>query len=278
MLIKKTAQDQRRRASEGDANITVVTEAPSTTIQKVFRLMEVLLSAVEPQPLMDLADQLETPKPTVHRLLSQLEAIGIVQRDLSRKDYTVGPKWLHLSVEALRVRARQPPVRSIIRKLVDQIGESCNLGVLQDDGVVYLERVECDWPLRMQLEAGSRVPIHCTASGKLLLAHTNARMRKAILKATQLKRFTTNTITDPDQLEQECETVRKTGISVNREEYHLGLIGVAVPVFRHNSTVVAALAVHAPSFRMSVDVALSHVSLLRKAAAEIAIEGGLLGG
>ena len=240
-------------------------------IQKVIRLMQALTALDEPQSLADLADRLEMPRPTVHRLLAQLEDAGVAQRDLGGKGYTAGPIWLRLAVDALATRARQPLVRGIMRKLVDTIGESCNLGILQNLEILYLERVECDWPLRMQLQAGSRVPLHCTASGKLMLAQMKPRQRARLFDGLRLERFTNKTFVDPAALDRECEAIGVSGVSVNREEYHLGLIGVAVPVMRSNGTAVAALAVHAPSFRMSVEAALDHVPILREAAREIAV-------
>jgi DNA-binding IclR family transcriptional regulator len=249
--------------------------AKSTAIQKAVRLMQAIAAANEPQQLAELAEHIGMPKPTVHRLLSQLEEVGVVGRDLGGKGYTVGATWLQLAIDALTVRARQPVVHGIMRKLVDQVQESCNLGVLQDHEVLYLERVECDWPLRMQLHAGSRVPMHCTASGKLLLAQMNAKTRQRLLAGLHLRKYTSNTLTDPDQLEKEFETIRNSGIAINKEEYHLGLIGVAVPIRRSDQTVVATLSIHAPSFRMSVETALSYVPLLQKSASEIAIETNL---
>lgn len=248
-----------------------------TAIQKAFRLMQALFAAEGPQPLSDLAEQLDMPKPSVHRLLSQLEEVGVVQRDLSGRGYTVGPTGVRLAVDALSARARQPPVRTIMRKLVDQIGESCNLAILHEHEVLYLERVECDWPLRMQLQAGSRVPIHATASGKLLIAQMSPRNRKKLLDGLHLRRFTANTITDSAALDAECEAIRTCGYSINREEYHLGLIGVATPIFGKDGTVIAALSIHAPVFRMSAEEALNHLPQLQRAAAEAAQEAMLQG-
>jgi DNA-binding IclR family transcriptional regulator len=248
--------------------------AKTTAIQKAFRLMQAIAASDEPQPLAELADLIGMPKPTVHRLLAQLEDVGIVGRDLTGKGYTVGATWSKLAIDALTVRARQPGVRSIMRRLVDQVQESCNLSVLQDHELLYLERVECDWPLRMQLHAGSRVPIYCTASGKLLLANMSATTRRQLLAGIRIKKHTSNTIVDPELLEKEFETIRASGIAINREEYHLGLIGVSVPIRRADQTIVATLSIHAPSFRMSVETALSYVPLLVKSAAEIAVEAG----
>lgn len=244
----------------------------TTALQKAVRLIRALVSVENPSQLSDLAEAVAMPRPSVHRLLQQLEEVGVVQRDLSGRGYTVGPSWLWLAVDALSVVARRPPTRDVMRELVDQLGESCNLSILVEHEILYLARVECDWPLRMQLRAGSRVPIHCTASGKLLLAEMSTAQRQKLLRSLKLPRFTANTLTDPAQLEAECATIRARGISINREEYHLGLIGVAVPVKRSDGKVIAALAIHAPIFRMNVEGAELNVPLLTAAAARIGRE------
>ena len=245
-----------------------------TALQKAVRLLRALVASDTPKQLSDLAEAVAMPRPSVHRLIMQLEDVGMVQRDVSGRGYTVGHSWLWLAIDALGVVARRPPIRDIMRALVERVGESCNLAILVDHEVLYLERVECDWPLRMQLHAGSRVPQHCTASGKLLLAHLSGGQRRRILRSLRLERHTSNTITDPLELDAECGRILRSGISINREEYHLGLIGVAVPVVRRDGKVIAALAIHAPVFRMNVEGARANVNLLQAAAAEIARELG----
>lgn len=273
------AETHARRVNEATAEIEDTQDGSrsGTAIRKAFRLMQALTAAEGPPALSDLADQLEMPKPSVHRLLSQLEEVGAVQRDLAGRGYTVGAALVRLSVDVLSVRAKHPPVHSIMRRLVNEIGESCNLSILQDNEVLYLERVECDWPLRMQLQAGSRVPIHCTASGKLLMSEMNPRSRSRLIGSLDLKRFTANTITDPEALEAECRTIKANGYSINREEYHRGLVGVSTPVRRADGVALATLSIHAPVFRMSVDEALNHLPALQRAAAEIAEEAELFG-
>lgn len=246
-----------------------------TAVQKAMKLMRALLTGDAPLHLVDLSDQVGLPKPSVHRLLAQLEEIGFVQRDLSGRGFIAGPELLAMAVDALGSLARRAPVRDILRDLVDEIRESCNLAILHDGEVLYLERVECDWPLRMQLQAGSRVPLHCTASGKLLLATLAQPRRRKILQSLRLEKYTANTITSMAALEAELREIARTGVSINREEYHLGLIGVAVPVQRRDGHTVAALAVHAPVFRMNADAARETVPVLRRTALRIAEAFGL---
>jgi DNA-binding IclR family transcriptional regulator len=249
-----------------------------TALQKATKLLQAIAAAGSPSQLAELADAVGLPRPSVHRLLSQLEEVGMVRRDLSGKNYEIGPTWVRLAVDGLSNTARRPPIQDIMRQLVDRVRESCNLGILREHEVLYIERVECDWPLRLQLQAGSRVPLHCTASGKLFLAHMNPSKRHKLLGSLRLERYTGNTITEREALEAECERIRSDGLSINREEFHLGLIGVGVPVLGREGQLVAALAIHAPIFRMNVAAAEANVPLLRDTAQKIASEAGLFEG
>jgi DNA-binding IclR family transcriptional regulator len=246
----------------------------TTAIQKAFGILEALLRAEEPSTLVDLANTVEMPKASVHRLLNQMEAVGVVRRDLSGRAYLPGARWVQLASETLVAIGRQPRVREIMRELVGTVTESCNLAILQGNEVVYVERVECEWPLRMQLHAGSRVPVHCTSSGKLLLAMMEPGRRQRFVASLQLERYTPGTIVDREELLAECARIRQEGISINREEYHRGLIGVAVPVRAGGGGVAAALAIHAPIFRMNIESARAMIPHLRDAAGRIASEAG----
>src|SRR3546814_13027722 len=106
-----------------------------------------------------------------------------------------------LALMALGRSFRDAPRRVILEQIVETVGETCNVGVLDGSQVVYLDRVECDWPLRTQLHAGSRVPLHCTGMGKLFLATLPERARRRIIETLPLRRSTENTITDPERLE-----------------------------------------------------------------------------
>jgi hypothetical protein len=103
-------------------------------------------------------------------VLRQLEANGLLLHEPVREHYLVGHRLKRLSLSALSASQRTGAAHQVLRKLVSQIDETCNVGILEDREVVYLDRVECDWPLRPQLQPGSR-PAHCSAIGKLLLAY-----------------------------------------------------------------------------------------------------------
>jgi hypothetical protein len=135
--------------------------------------------------------------------------------------------------------------------------------------VLYLDRVEAQWPLRLTLDVGSHVPLHCTASGKLFLALMPKTARDALIDRLPLERMTANTITKADALRAECDEIAKRGYSRDREEFIAGLVAVAVPVRDAAGEVRAALAVHAPTARMSMEDAVKRIDALKAAAGKM---------
>src|SRR3546814_18752046 len=114
-----------------------------------------------------------------------------------------------LALMALGRSFRDAPRRVILEQIVETVGETCNVGVLDGSEVVYLDRVECDWPLRTQLRAGSRVPLHCTGMGKLFLATLPARARRRIIESLTFTRYTDTTIPDPTSFEAAPKIIRR---------------------------------------------------------------------
>jgi DNA-binding IclR family transcriptional regulator len=159
----------------------------------------------------------------------------------------------------------------VLQRLVHTLNETCNIGTLLNGEVVYLDRVEADhWPLRLHYTSGSRVPLHCSAIGKLYLALAPSARRKRLLQSLELRNFTENTITDGARLDAELRQVRKELVSFDREEYLAGVICMAAPVMGRNGELLAALAIQAPEARMDAQIARRHLPALRNAATELA--------
>ena len=114
------------------------------------------------------------------------------------------------------------------------------------------------------------MPLHCTASGKLFLAHLPPVRRRNILAAIELSPFTPHTITSHAAMEEELAGIASAGHSLDREEFLLGLNAVAVPVKDSSGATLAALACHAPSARLSLERAKDFLPLLHRAAARLA--------
>lgn len=241
-----------------------------SALEKALRVLETVADQPQPIGLPDLTARVGLPRQTVHRVLQQLEDNGLVLRDPARDRYAVGARLSRLALLTLGSANRAAPLRAILQDLVSDIRETCNIGVLDGLDFVYLERIECDWPLRVHLAAGSRVPAYCTSGGKVLLAHLPADLRARLLGARRLKAYTPNTIVRPAELERVLAGVRRAGHAVNDQEYNLGMIGLAVPIGVGDGPPLAALAMHAPLARLSVPEALRLLPKLRAAAGRLA--------
>src|SRR3990172_2982776 len=137
---------------------------------RAFAVLEALAAADQPATLARLVESCKLPKPTVYRMLAMLEQAGLVWREPASRGYTPGPRLAALGRDVMLNGSLRAERHSILARLVEVIGETCNFTMLDGAEVVYLDRVEAAWPLRVTLSPGSHVPLHCTASGKLLLA------------------------------------------------------------------------------------------------------------
>ncbi|MGA1473474.1 MAG: IclR family transcriptional regulator, partial [Burkholderiaceae bacterium] len=157
----------------------------------------------------------------------------------------------------------------VLRLLVDQAGESCNLTSFSAGEVLYLDRVETAAPLRFYLHSGSRVPAHCSATGKLFLSQMSPSQRQKLWDAGPFERFTERTLVDVHQLEEEITKVRVQGFAIDDEEFLPGLlcIGVLVPSLdsKDNKTNMG-IALQAPKVRFSLERAMQCLPLLQNAA------------
>ena len=237
---------------------------------RLFELLETMCAHGQPFSLGDAIEATGWPKPSVHRMLGQLESGGLLAREPDGRRYTPAPRLLRLAESTLSAGTQHGVRHAVLRQLVADIGESCNLTALSGAEVIYLDRVESAFPLRMELRPGTRVPIHCSASGKLFLSYLPKRSRERFLRVTPLVRHTQNTLTDPAKLSREFETIRANGYAVDNEEYLPGISCVAVPVRDADARVVAAVAVQAPTTRMRIDQAMEFLPELRQAADAIA--------
>ena len=143
--------------------------------------------------------------------------------------------------------------------------------MLDGDHTVYFDRVESNWPFRVQLPVGSHLPLHCTSSGKLFLAHMNARQRKQLITAAPLKRYTHRTVTDPDILIEKLKKIEEESIGVDNEEFMAGMSALAVPVFNNHNEICFTVAVHAPTVRKPLEELRQYIPSLKRAAAAMAI-------
>ncbi len=233
-------------------------------------MLEQVTRAQRPISATEITEKMNLPKPSVNRILSQLEEEGFLQREPIKKRYLPGPRASELVLSIMLNDALGAPRHSILQALSDEILETCNCSMLDGNQTVYFDRVEANWPFRIQLPIGSRLPLHCTASGKLFLAYMESRKRQRLISAAPLQRFTERSITDPDLLNAELDRIKQDGVGIDNEEFMDGMVAISVPVFNTDNEICFTLAVHAPKIRKSLDALRQYLPSLRKAAASMA--------
>ncbi len=245
----------------------------SQNIPTIFRALAILEEAArlgEPATPTDLNARLSLPKPTIHRLCATLESAGYLTRDLDGRRYYPGARLRGLAVGVLSSSGLQAERRALLTKLSEQIGETCNLSIPDGDAMLYLERVETKWPLRIQLPIGTRVPLHCTASGKMFLS-TFQDAQRVVRLVEPMEKHTPQSISNPEDLLIELAKIRDRGFSTDAEELIEGMIAVAVPVPGPGGGLAATLSFHAPSQRLSLKEACGFVPLLKTTADQMSM-------
>lgn len=241
-----------------------------STLTRGFIIAEAVVQAERPVSSAYLAEMLDLPKATVHRICQQLENDGILQREPDGKRFLGGRRLRSLALATLSNSTLSAARHAILQTLSEEVSETCNLTALDGDEIIYLDRVESNWPYRIHLPVGSRLPIHCTATGKLFLAHMKTTRRKRLCNGLSLKRYTAQTITDLTALEQELEKITQDGFSLDSGEYIEGMVSISVPVIAPDGQVTLALAIHAPETRKSLAELRQYLPALRYAAGKVA--------
>jgi IclR family transcriptional regulator, acetate operon repressor len=241
-----------------------------TPTMRLFALLELIAAKDQFVSLQGLVEETGLPKPTLHRMLQQLESAGLLFRQADGRHYGTGTRLRKLAENLLLNSTQHGARHAVLRNLVDEVGESCNITALSGNEVVYLDRVETPEPLRFYLRPGSRVPVHCSASGKIILSQLSPNQRRKLLVHAPLKQYTPNTITDLDVLDEELRRARRDEFAMDNEEFLPGLVCVAVLVPGGASRSNLCVAVQAPVVRVTADKALQFLPALQRAASAIA--------
>jgi len=240
-----------------------------SSAERSLRLLSLLANAGRALSLADLAAQLGLPKGTAHRICTQLLAGGFLARDVDERSFIVGPALRRLAFDTLNHGVVRGLRHELLAELVAKVGETCNFTTLDGAQVLYLDRVEAQWPLRLTLDVGSHVPLHCTASGKLFLAQMPQPERDALIAQLPLAKMTRNTIVAAKSLRAECERIAEQGYACDRDQPGDEFLAVAVPVRGADGVSRAAIAVHAPVARLSLADAMLRLPALRAAATKM---------
>ncbi len=239
------------------------------TMGKAFTILEILCSQPEPLTMSEIVARTGLTKPTAHRIATMLAEMGFIERDNLKRGYIEGPRLIKLSLDILTAAAPRNMRHAILNAVSEEIGETCNFGVLSGSEVTYVDRVEAKWPLGLRFEAGAQVPAHCTATGKLLLALLPERECKQTLASMPLTRHTARTITERGKLRAAIKQSAAAQMGIDDQEFIDGVVCVAVPVIADNGQIAGGLAVSAPEARVTMSQLRQFVPNMRRAAVQL---------
>lgn len=228
-----------------------------SSVANAMRLLKVFSDDDFEVGVSDLAKRLGLAKSTVHRLASTLVRERILERSARDGKYRLGLVLFELGALVRRKMDVSAEARPQLKALMERTGETVHLAVLDDNSVLYVNRIESRRAIRMGFGLGVRAPLHCTALGKALLAHQPEAFIDGVI-ANGLPQRTANTITGPQALRQELAGVRARGYAIEDEEIESGLRSIATVVRNDAGDVIAAIGIAGPAHRMTKKVLLSY--------------------
>ena len=235
------------------------------SLERAFDLLEHLADAGGEMALSELTEVSGLPMPTIYRLMRTLVNHGYARQAPSKR-YALGPRLIRLGETSSRLLGGW--ARPVLARLVDEVGETANMALLEGDSVVYVAQVPSRHSMRMFTEVGRRVQAHSTGVGKALLAQLPIETAHALVTRTGLAAHTQHTITDVTTLMRELELTRRRGYALDNEEQELGVRCVAVPLPR--APALSAISVSGPSGRLTHAVVEDVVPVMRRAAERLA--------
>lgn len=223
--------------------------AGAQTIARAFEVLDVLRRAGRDVGLTEISRRLSLHTSTAHRILRALVGVGYVVQSADNGRYRLGREAFLLGRAAERDLGFDA-VAPMLETLRDETGESVNLVARDGDHGLVVLRFESEQPLRFTQPTGTRIPLHCTSTGKVLLAFSGDPQSE-VAALGKLTEMTTSTITSSAALVRELEQVRQLGYGTNQGERIAGVCGVAAPVLAPGDELLAAIAVQGPQVRMS---------------------------
>lgn len=237
---------------------------------RTLLILEAVAKADRPLSPTEINRDIGLPKQSIHRLCQTLVEEGFLIREVSGKKLEAAPRTLRLARGLTTSRHLNIARHQVLMSVSATTRETVNFVVPELDGMTYLDRVETDWIFRIELPIGSRVPFHCTASGKCYLASLDSKQFKSIAGSIHYEPRTANTITDSQRLADEIQEIQQRGYAIDDEELFRDMIALAVPVKDDNGNFLAALAYHGPTQRLSTNTLVEHLDTMREGAAKLA--------
>ena len=251
---------------------------PILVLEKTFRLLGSFDAEHREWGVTELSRKLEINKSTVSKILSMLENHRFLSKDRETKKYGLGLRLFELGSLVTDQMDLQRIALPHMEELNKKVGETVHLVVMDSFEIVYINKVESPQSLRIVTRVGGRLPAYCTGVGKVLLAALSPEELDLYLRKTPLKKHTRHTVIDPKELKKTLAQIRLQGYARDLEEFSIGLMCVAAPIFNFMKKEVGAVSISGPTHRVQ-DKGLEYfVSLVKKTAHQISHRLGYNGG
>ena len=237
-------------------------------VERALLIMGCFDSAHPERGISEIAEAVGLHKATAHRIVTTLVNYGYLERVADDQKYRLGLELANLGFKVIRRMDLRREALPYMQQLVQEWDETCDLSIFDQGKVFYIEVLQGNQALTIAAAVGQRLPAHCTASGKLMLAYLSSEELDTIL-SQPLDSYTDNTITSPDELRSQLETIRNQGFAVDYEEYELGIYALAAPICDRNGTVIAAIGSPSPTRRMTQERISKIAVAFKEAAREI---------
>lgn len=202
-----------------------------------------------------------------------LSGAGFVRQDPHSKKYSLTLKLWTLGSQLVANWDMKKIAAPHLRQVAEQIGETVHLSVLQDTEVLYIDKIDSLHPVRAYTQIGGRAPAYCVATGKALLASVHGAEER--LLQTELKRFTSRTITDTNALISELTKTRHRGYAINTGEWRESVRGLAAPVYNERGDAICAIGISGPAERLPKDRLRAYSAIVCQVAREMSIDMGM---
>jgi len=242
----------------------------SESIRAVERALDVLSCFSSKTPdlsMTQISELTNMNKSTVHRLLATLEERRFVQRDPLTGRYQPGNRLLHMAFLTLDRNSIREIAAPFMQRLNEMHRETITLSTLDDLDMVYIDVLESPQSVKLAAKPGQRLPVFCTASGKVVMAYSNDDFVKQVLEQ-ELPQYTPFTIRDLETTFHIMDLVRERGFAYSEQEFEEGINAVAAPILGKNNSPIASIAVAGPAYRLTVERMLS----IGPSVASIAVE------
>ena len=250
------------------------------SVERVLNIIEVMAEEGAPVTVTELAERVGLKISTVHRLLTTLNHRGYIDQDPKNNKYRLGIKLLEVGNAVLKFSDIRTISTPYLEELVERCNETANLAILDDCDVVYIDQIESKNMIivKMFAQIGNRGPIHCTASGKALMAFLPEERVDEILNSITFEKFTNETITDPQHLKKELVRIRQDGYALDWGEREEHVRCIAAPIFNHEGKAIASTSVSGPSTRITTYYMKNELTdIIKEVTAKISSQMGYAG-